>query len=519
MRERLNNLVAWHGSLPTDRRLQLYAALVFAFVCIGGSAWWASYTPYKPLLSGRAYDEVLDAAAALQPGEIPYRIEDNGTLSVPVDRLGDARAALGAADKMPSLADVADLRLGLTPKAQSWAFLRAREGDIARMINGIAGVSGSRVAITPRVEALFADEEKVARASIFLKHRPGHTLTAQQISAVVNLVANSVEGLDPENVSVVDERGTLLNEGVFGGQKANDPLELLAYQSAMESRYESAVTDALNPLLGFQGGFSVTATVDLDRNSEETVTKRVETEKQALLSEQLQENSSEQQGAGGVPGVDANLPERPATPVGKSGRSESTAVTSNYVYPTVDTVTHRPSGQLRRVNVAVQIDSTRIAALAEASETAPEEIQERIEEAVQAAVGYDAERNDQVTVSFVPFAETEWVEGEAVSTPAWEELAPELVPWAVAALALVLGFLFVVRPLMKSVTAPPVADEDEGRHSGSEGEEQEPSMAERLRLLAGNFESVDPSDLNRLVYRESDTAARVLRQWNRASGE
>jgi flagellar M-ring protein FliF len=517
VRERLQSLLAWHAALESGRRMQLYAALVFALVGVGGSAYWATWTPYQPLISGRAYDEVLDAAAALQPSGIPYRIEDNGTLSVPVAQLGQARAALSAADGLPSLADVGELRLGLTPRAQNWAFIRAREGDIARMINGIAGVSGSRVAITPRVDALFADEEQPARASVFLKHRPGHALATAQVEAVVNLVANSVEGLEPENVSVVDERGKLLNEGLFGSG-ANDPLELLEYQVALEQRYEDAVSDALDPLLGYQGGFSVTATVDVDRTSAQTVTKVVETDKQALLSEQLSEQSSEEASKGGVPGVDANLPERPAAAVRGGGKSESTAITSNYVYPTVDTVTDLPSGRVQRVNVAVQVDSARIAALAEAADSSAEELQTRIQEAVRAAVGFDANRNDQVNVSFVPFAEPAWVEGEAVAGT-WQdvatELAPVLAPWIVAALGLLLGFVYVVRPLMAAATAPAELEADLSEGSADEG----PSMAERLRIAANNFESIEPSDLNRLVYRESDAAARVLRQWARASGE
>ncbi|MGB0767770.1 MAG: DUF481 domain-containing protein, partial [Phycisphaeraceae bacterium] len=42
-----------------------------------------------------------------------------------------------------------DLKLGLTPRAQEWAFLRAREGDIARMLASMDGISGAQVSIVP----------------------------------------------------------------------------------------------------------------------------------------------------------------------------------------------------------------------------------------------------------------------------------------------------------------------------------------------------------------------------------
>lgn len=523
MRTQLTNLMTWHSELEASKRMQLYAASGIGVIAIGLTATWLSWTPYSPLVSGRAYDEVLDAAAALQPAEIPYRIEDNGTLLVPSARLGEARAALGAREGLPALGDVGELRLGLTPRAQDWAFLRAREGDIARMINGVDGISGSRVNITPRVEALFADEEEPARASVFVKQRPGRKVSQSQIDAVVNLVASAVEGLEPQYVSVVNERGQLLSEAAFASMAAsNSPEKLMEVQRAQERRYESAVANALNPLLGYGGGFSVTATVDLELTEEERLEKSVDTEKQALLSEQLQDTKSEKGGEnGGIPGVDANLPERPDTSVGGGGKSESSAVTSNYVYPTVDTKTVRPSGEVRRVSVAVQVDETRINALAEAAGIPVEEIQGRIDTAVKAAVGFSTDRQDTVSVTFIPFAEPEWIEGGGPVVP-WWEIATTIVPWIVAALAMLLGFLYIVRPLMEAVTREslPEVDEDAWMSGGgAAGPDSDAGLAERLREMATNFQPVDPEDLNALAQQQSAAAAHVLRNWHRTAGE
>lgn len=517
MRNQLTNLWAWHGALERAQRIQLYAGLAVALLAIVLTTSWLSWTPYRPLLSGRAYDEVLDAAAALQPAEIPYRIEDNGTLLVPVSRLGEARAALGARDGLPALGDVAELRLGLTPKAQDWAFLRAREGDIARMINGIDGVAGSRVNITPRVEALFADEEEPARASVFVKQRPGRKVGTSQVQAIINMVASAVEGLEPQHVSVVNERGQMLSEAAFaGGGASNTPEKLLEYQQAQERRYEGAVSNAINPLLGYDGGFSVTATVDLEITEEERLEKAVDTEKQALLSEQLHDSKSEKGEVGGVPGVDANLPERPGTNA-PGGRTESSAVTSNFVYPTVDTRTVRPSGEVKRVSVAVQVDEGKVKSLAEAAGVPIEELQGRIDKAVKAAVGFDAGRSDVVSVTFIPFAEPTWIEGGGPVVP-WWELLSTLVPWLVAAIAVVMGFLYVIRPLMVAATreVKPELDEEERRAA-----EIDPTagLAERLRVMATNFQPVDPRDLNTLAQQQSAAAAHVIRGWHRSAGE
>jgi len=520
----------WEGLAP-DRRRNLLIAAAVALVAVVTVGAWSSQAPTSPLLENRAYDELLDAAAALDEAEIDYAIDD-GRLTVPTAQLGKARQAIAASESLPGLADVGELQLGLTPAAQAWAFLRAREGDLARMINGIDGVSASRVNIVPRREALFLDEARDATASVFLKLRPGAALQPAQVRAVANLVANAVDGLGAEGVTIVDDRGNLLAEGGDGLTAVDSQQEqLLSYRSKVEQRYDQAVTKALLPVLGWDGGFSVTTSVDLDDTSSETVSKRVDADGQALLSEQLDESQSTRSEPGGVPGVDANLPERPAEggPGGQgvNNMEERSSATANYTYPTIDEVVRKPAGSLERVSVAVQVDAAKVAALAAAGETSAEELQKRIHEAVEAAVGFDAQRGDLVSVHVLPFAEREWDDGTVAASAFPAEVLAAL-PYAVAALALVLVFTFVVRPLMTTVTAPAtLLAEGEGEGEGS-GEgldedadgnvvELEPKrpLANRLADLMDGPEPIASETLSELVSEQPAAAAKVLRMWAR----
>jgi flagellar M-ring protein FliF len=519
----LAQLQAFWGRLAPDQRRNLVLAVGAATLAVAAVGTWSSQTPTSPLIENRTYEELLDAAAALDDAEVGYQIDD-GVLRVPTSQLGKARSALAASEDMPGLADVSQLQLGLTPKAQDWAFLRAREGDLARMINGIDGVSASRVHIVPRKEALFVDEESSATASVFLKLRPGSALAAAQVRAVSNLVANAVEGLESEGVTIVDDRGNLLAEGRSDVSPADDAQEkLLAFREKLESRYNQAVTKALLPVLGWDGGFSVTSSVDLDATSSETVSKRVDADGQALLSEQLDESESQKAESGGVPGVDANLPERPAGQEGAQNRQQRSTTTANYTYPTVDEVVRRPAGELRRVSVAVQVDSARVEALATAGSTSTEELQQRIDEAVKAAVGFDAQRGDLVSVHVLPFAERDWVEGTtpAASVPA-EAMAA--LPYAVSALALVLVFFFVVRPLMSRLEpSPALAASLDGVGGGEGGEgnvvslEEKRPLANRLADLMDGPTPIGSDQLSELVDEQPAAAAKVLRLWNRES--
>jgi len=515
----------WDGLEP-DRRRNLVLAAAVALAAIVAVGAWSAQTPHSPLLENRAYDDLLDAAAALDEAQIGYALDD-GTLTVPTAQLGKARKALAASESLPGLADVGELQLGLTPAAQAWAFLRAREGDLARMINGIDGVSASRVNVVPHKEALFLEEARDATASVFLKLRPGAALQPAQVRAIANLVANAVDGLESQGVTIVDDRGNLLAEGRPGLSAADTQQEqLLAYRTKLEQRYDQAVTKALLPVLGWDGGFSVTSSVDLDDTSTETVAKRVDANGQALLSEQLDESQSTRSEPGGVPGVDANLPERPAEGAGggANNQEQRSSATANYTYPTIDEVVHKPAGSLDRVSVAVQVDAARVAELAAAGETSPEQLEQRINQAVKAAVGFDAQRGDLVSVHVLPFAERSWEE-ETVAASAVPSEVLAALPYAVTALALVLVFAFVVRPLMGAVTAPPAAaageGEDDEEGQGEDGDdnvvelEAQRPLSNRLEDLLEGPQPIESNTLSELVAEQPAAAAKVLRMWSR----
>ena len=517
----LNQLRTFWDGLAPARRRNLAIALVAAFVAVLGVGYWSSSSPMTPILEDRSWDELLDAAAALDQAEIPYTLAD-GKLSVSPSHLGKARSAVAQAVALPGLGDVGELQLGLTPQAQAWAFLRAREGDLARMINGIEGVSASRVNVVPRKEALFIGEEEAATASVFLKLRPGAALGAAQVRAITNLVANGVEGLASDGVTVVDDRGNLLAEGRVGSSAGDLQQELLAYRSKVEERYNQAVTRALLPVLGWDGGFSVTANVDVDPTSSETVSKRVDAETQAMVSEQLEESSSTRQQPNGVPGVDANLPERPAPTTGTASQEDRSSATTNYTYPTVDEIIRRPAGGVQRVSVAVQVDAERMATLAAAGQTTPEELQQRIEKAVQAAVGFDVQRGDVVAVHVMPFAARDWVEGTVAPSTLPAELLSAM-PYAVAALAVSLLFFFVVRPLVQHATAPEPVVLEEAEAGDTQVDEHgnvvtldpQRTLAARLADVLASPEALDSSQLSALVSEQPEAAAKVLRLWSR----
>jgi flagellar M-ring protein FliF len=516
----LNQLKTFWAALDDSRQRQLLFAVAAAVFTVVGVAIWAIQPSFSPVLSGHSYDELLQAAGALDEQEVPYRLK-NGALEVPSEHLGRAKAAISAANVLPGLSDVEDLSLGLTPQAQKWAFLRAKEGDIARMINGIKGISASQINIVPQQSTLFFEEESPASASVFIKMRPGASLSSAQTRAIVNLVAQSVEGLSSEHVTVADDKGRLLAAGTGTNKKGIEdgatPGDMLGYKAEFENQLESAVSQALMPVLGSTTDFSVTASVHLDMNSKETVTKRILTEQPAVISEVLEESDSSKPNTSGVPGVDANLPER-NFPANKAQENSSTSsTTTNYLYPTVDEVSRTPAGSIQRISVAVQVNMNRIKELAspdeETGKTA-DTLQQEIRQVVQASVGYDETRKDIVTVSFLPFASPRWVEGtneqDILSQPS------RYMPYLLAGMSLILLFAFLVRPLVGSVTRTASAAERVLAAQQRTALADDSNLGSRMRYLVDNFQIDDlktSQQLNELVKREAESAAHVMRKW------
>ena len=505
------NIQTMWSELEPERRRLLSGSIgiaLFAILVVGA---WSSQTQWSTLQHGSS-DTLGELAGVLQEAGIEARISMDNALEVPASQRAKALAAINQSSNPTSINPLEHV-LG-PPKMHDWAMVRAAETQIAQTLNRFDGINASRVLLVPEDQALFADEAKPASASVFLKLRPGVAMDDAQVVAVVNTVVHSMRGLTPEHISVVDHRGSVLHRG--GGKQdavSDEANHLMDLAMVHQTRIEESISKALHPVLGFDGTFSVAASVELDTTTTETRSRRVDPETRVAISETLEENNSENVEPGGVPGVDAHLPERPAASTG-SRKQEST--TERFDYDVSEVADHvlRPSGAIRRIAVAVQIDAARVAMIADQASIAPKQVEAQIRDIVRSAAGIDSERMDEVVVTSLPFAQQQYV--AASVAPAADISSDEVLaygPYAVALLALFLTFWFVVRPMMK--TALPSAQQMAMRNSrATPGDETSSDLATRLKRLVDNYQPVDANDLNRLVNEQSQASAAVLRRWN-----
>jgi flagellar M-ring protein FliF len=345
--------------------------------------------------------------------------------------------------------------LGQTDFVQQLNRQRALEGELARTIRSLDGVTSARVHLVLPKRQLFEEAAEEPSASITMGVG-GRAPTPEQVRAVQNLVAGAVPRMTPARVTVVDQHGKTLSAGgeSFAGEMAD------SRKSEVEQRIAKTVKALVESVVGpGKARVNVTAELDLAR-----VTLQEETydpDGQVVRSEQTVEESANENEANdnGMVTADANIPGGLGAPdagagiASASGRTEST---TNYeISKTVRTEVNEP-GKVQRLSVAVAVDGVRPVgedgAPGEYAARSEEEMA-RIEQLVRTAVGYNEERGDQVTVVNMPFDAPAELGGVEASNPLTDFDKNDImraIELAILAIVAILIVFFVVRPLLKN---------------------------------------------------------------------
>jgi flagellar M-ring protein FliF len=290
---------------------------------------------------------------------------DGETLLFPEDKLNDYRMLLSQEGLPSNGVSVGwekfdDRSFGMTDFDQRVSKLRAIQGELARSINKLEPVDSSRVHIVIPDAAIFQQDRKPATASIMLRLKFGQKLNQKQVQGILHLVAKAVEGLDTQNIAIVDEVGNMLtrpDEDDGGLDKVTTAQR--EYQNRVEREFETNIREILGRVVGHD---KVVAKVqaDVDFKKIETTVQDVDPERTVVLGSQKNEQSSQGSGLNptGVPGAKSNLPgEREDLAAGGSSNSNKQSMeTLNFdVKRTVSRIVE-PVGSLKKISAAVLVD-------------------------------------------------------------------------------------------------------------------------------------------------------------------
>ncbi len=454
----LKDLIDRIQDWDSKRKLTALTLMVVALSGIILLITWAQAPDYQILYTNLQPDDAGAIIQKLKEMKVPYKSTQTGIL-VPSDQVYELRlqlASMGLPQGGGIGYEIFDRTgLGTTEFVQKVNLRRALQGELSRTIRSLQEVMDCRVHLTIPERSIFTSLDQQPKASVLLKLRPGVKLTKRQVQGIVHLVASSVEGLSPDNVTVIDNKGNILNT------KTDDTTALtttqLEYQRAIEHDIEKRIISILTPVVG-KNRVRAKASVNIDFTKVEETQEIYDPDGQVVRSKQKLTERKSLASTAGVPGVQSNLPGR-TTRTGKSkaGITKETE-TVNYEISKILSHVVKPTGVIKRISVAVLVDGKYKEDGSGKKQYIPrtEEEIKTYEELVKKAIGFSDERSDEVKIVSMPFEVQEEVFQAEPEKDYMRYIIPTVKYGTILLLALLI-LLFIVRPLMKALKTPPPA--------------------------------------------------------------
>jgi flagellar M-ring protein FliF len=421
----------------------LGAGLVLAAIAL---TQWINKPQMSPLFTNLSPTDAAAIVDELNSSGVPYELTAGGsTIMVPNSQLYDTRlrvaseGLLANSDAGYSLLD--GMSMTSSEFQQQVTYQRALEGELARTIGAMDGVSAASVKLAIPQESVFVSETPDPTASVFIQTGSTGALPPASVQAIVHLVSASIESMKPEGVAVIDSNGVVLSS--VGGDNST------VMQSGQISEYEKRIATSVQAMLDRvvgSGNAVVSVSAELDYDKTHTTTETYSSDPSAApISESMTReeysNSSLEATTGGVLGADNLI--QPRDEASDTGNYlKETAVRNNAVNK-VTSVQETAPGSVKRQSVSVVVSKEAAASLNMGE----------LEQMVAAAAGIDEDRGDVVSVSRMTFdqtmAETAQVAlTEAVASEraaATKAMYIDIAKWVVLGLVVILVFFLILR--------------------------------------------------------------------------
>ena len=465
------------GRLPPRQFLTLLITAAAAVAIIIGVWLWSSAPDYRVLYSNVSDRDGGAILAALGQMNVPYKLaEGGGAIMVPSQVVHETRLKL-ASQGLPKGGNVGfelvdNQRFGTTQFQEQVNYQRGLEGELAQSIEALSAVAAARVHLAIPKPSVFLRDSQQPTASVILNLRAGRVLDQSQINGVVHLVASSVPDLQPSNVSIIGEDGTLLSRrrDISDGL---DPAQL-AYVKQIEQATNQRIVDIIEPIVG-RDNVRVQVTADVDFNRVEAVAESYKPNEDAKAAALRSSHTSESSttgaaGAQGVPGALSNQPPAAGTaPIDghTAGTAGAPAAVPTNVhkdatqsYEVDKTIQHTMTtvGSIKRMTAAIVVNQRRtVDAAGKVTQTplSPQEL-DQINSLAREAMGFSKDRGDSLNVVNAAFTEGELV--KTAEVPMWKQpdninMVKDAARYTLFAAVALYLFFGVLRPLFKQASA------------------------------------------------------------------
>lgn len=401
--------------LGTSQRISVLAATFVLIAGLSTIAFWSSRTEYG-LLYGRLADgESAKVVAALDDAKVPYKVGAGGSsILVPADKVHQMRMQL--ASKGIPRGDGVGFEIfdkpnfGISDFVQRANYVRAVQGELGRTIGQLDEIESARVMIVLPENRLLLDKDKYATASVFVRVRGNSQLPTQSINSIRFLVANSVEGLKPNHVTVVDNLGNVLSENTDNDSLTGLTSTQLTARRNLEQYLGRKAQDLLEKVLG-PGQAIVRVSADINYDTISKTEEKFDPDGQVIRQQTKNDDSvdSTTSGTAAPVGISANVNTETnaaagvAAPVNNSKTRKITS-TVDYEIGKTTSSTVQAAGGIKRIAAAVTVASRMEGTGADRKPVnrSPEEI-EKLRRVVSNAIGVDATRGDSISLEELAF--------------------------------------------------------------------------------------------------------------------
>jgi len=448
-----SQLKDFFSGLSASRKLALGITGGAIALILGALFYWASHQGYQPVTYGSmSAEDSANVMRLLREKKIPFQVDPSGKqVMVPPEYLNDLRLEL-AMQGLPQASGVGyelfdKQSFGTTSFLNKVNQKRALEGELMRSINTIKGVKRSRVHLAIPEKTAFVEDQKKPTASVVLDLEGGSLLSEKQVFGITHMVSSAVEGMSK------NPRDSLI------GLTA----EQTDFKRKLEMDYQHRVEEILGKVVG-EGHVKVGVTADLDFAAISETQTILDQDGATIRSQQKTNETMDgsRPVASGAPGATSNTPGEQPGVVQQNAIKNNTAKSNeivNYDIPKTVRTTQRPVGVVKKLSVAVLVDSKQVKTtgadgkIETKTEAWSAEKMKEFEALVAGTLALDKKRGDTLEFKNMEFVPEDFEEAQRIlDATATRNYVQSMIVYGVIGLIVLLFFFLVVRPYVRWVT-------------------------------------------------------------------
>ena len=529
------------GNVDVLRQITLIMALAICLAIAVFVILWANQPDYR-FLTKLPTEQLITTMDFLDANKVEYR-QENNTISVAADDYQQIKLLLareGLSDDPADSNDILmqDMGFGVSQRLESERLKYGREQQISQTVEQLQSIARAKVLLAIPRENIFARRVKNPSATVVLTMQRGRILSEEEVDAVVDIVASSVQGLMPNRVTVTDQNGRLLNSGSQNSISSRSRKEF-EIESKREKQYMDKIDSILIPVVGL-GNYTAQVDIAMDFTNVEETQRRYNSDLPALRSEMKVEDNTIGGILGGIPGALSNQPPLDASiPENAVASNQNKALpgrkhvesTKNYELDEAISHTKQQAGVIRRVTLSVALNYLPSTSPEGEFVQTPRSTSEisNIRRLLQGSIGFDIQRGDVLEVITLPFIQNniDMVDDTPIYEQPW---FLKLVKLGMGALVIIVLIFVVVRPMLKRLIYPDQTPADYGDKSLDShidlGDETMDMLTSEFDAGAVGFApdgSLQLPDLHRdedvlkavraLVANEPELSSQVVKSW------